>query len=368
MSPGYNFLKPYLPDAITKKLGGEEAKKYEIEPERFIHGKSCPVKCARYVEVKRRDEKIRVKPEYESLAMLGAATGIFDFEEVSYLIHLANDLGIDSIATGNIIGWLFELVEKGEITEQELGFSVLGFGDAQAEERLMHQIANRHGIGAILAEGVRRASEILNRGQNEAVHVKGLEAPAWDPRGLRTYGLSYATADVGASHLRGWPSPRSLPNDGHASELVPSMINARDMDALFDSLGLCKFIPYEMEDIENMYSMVTGENPDLKYVGWRVESIARVYDVIGVLNPCNDDIIPSRWWISEEEGPAVGNAAFQSMDDFIDAREEFYKLRGWHELGTPLPATLKKLGAEEFIDYAERALKNLKRRCEVCYS
>ncbi len=102
-----------------------------------------------------------------------------------------------------------------------------GFGDAEAEERLIKLMAERKGIGAILADGVKRACERLGRGGCEfAVHVKGMESPAWDPRGRRTYGLSYATADVGASHLRGWPRPHQLPPNqgGPAKELVPSLI------------------------------------------------------------------------------------------------------------------------------------------------
>jgi len=335
MSPAYNFSRPYIPEELAKKLGGEEAKKYEIEPERFVHGKSCPVKCARYVEVPHGGERIKVKPEYESIGMLGAATGVFDFPEVAHLIHLANDLGIDAIAAGNTIGWLFEMVERGMVDEEEIGFPVQGFGDAGAEERLLRMIAERRGIGAILAEGVKRASELLGRGAKLAVHVKGLESPAWDPRGLRTYALSYATADVGASHLRGWPYPRSLPNDGPAKELVANLIKARDKDALFDALGLCKFVPYEIDDAGRIYELIYGENEFLKDVGWRAECISRAYAIATGMVPERDDTIPQRWWEPESDGPAKGNAAFIDMADFLEARAEFYRLRGWNAEGKP---------------------------------
>ncbi len=81
-------------------------------------------------------------------------------------------------------------------------------------------IAYRRGIGAVLAESVKRASEILGRGEDFAVHVKGIEAPAWDPHGLRGFAVSYATSDVGASHLRGWTSPSEPPLAGPAKERV----------------------------------------------------------------------------------------------------------------------------------------------------
>ncbi len=359
MSPGFNFSRPYLPEELTMKLSGEEVKKYEIEPERFIHGKSCPVKCARYVEIEYEDEKFKVKPEYESIGMLGAATGIFDFPKVGHLIHLSNDLSLDAIAAGNVIGWLFELVERGEIGMEEVGFEIDGFGDYQGEKKLLFHIAHRMGIGAVLAEGVKRASEILNRGKDIAVHVKGLEAPAWDPRGLRTYALSYATADVGASHLRGWPSPHSLPNNGPAKELVRSMIENRDKDALFDTMGLCKFVPYEIENIEEIYREVYGKIGDMSNIGWRVESLARSYDIASGMNPVEEDIIPDRWWEEEEDGPAKGNRAFRDFEDFIDARNEFYRLRGWSREGIPQETTLKKLGLEEFLNMAHPFLERV---------
>jgi len=362
MSPSYNFQRPYIPKELAEKLSGKIVKSYEVEPEEYIHGKSCPVKCARYVKVKYRKEFF-LKPEYESIAMLGAATGVFDFEKVAYFNHLANDLGLDSIASGNIIGWLFELVEKGLMHEEEIGFKVEGFGDYEAEEKLLKVIAQRRGIGAILAEGVKRAAGILNRGKEYAVHVKGMESPAWDPRGRRTYALSYATADVGASHLRGWPHPHSLPNEGPAKELVPSMIESRDKDALFDSLGVCKFLPYEVDELREFYHTVTGEYVDLENLGWRIESIARIYNVLGSLNPREDDAIPQRWWEPEKEGPAKGNAAFIDYQDFLEARREFYRLRGWHqEYGVPLTDTLDMLGLREFKEDAHRAIIVAKQR------
>ena len=363
MAPAYNFQRPYIEKERAEKLSGNAVKKYEVEAAEYIHGKSCPVKCARYVRISYRGREFFLKPEYESLAMLGACTGVFDFPAVAYFNHLANDLGIDSIASGNVIGWLFELVERGLIGNDEIGFIVQGFGDKEAEEKLLNMVALRKGIGAILAEGVKRASEILHRGEKYAVHVKGLESPAWDPRGRRTYALSYATADIGASHLRGWPRPHSLPNDGPAKELVASLIESRDKDALFDSLGVCKFLPYTLEDLDEFYRTITGERADLKNLGWRIESIARIYNVLGSLNPREDDTIPPKWWEREPDGPAEGNAAFINQEDFIEARKEFYRLRGWHETyGVPLTNTLRKLGLRAFMEDAHRALIAAKQR------
>jgi len=366
MSPSYNFSRPHVPDELASKLAGDEVKKYEIEPEWFVHGKSCPIKCARYVEVKYKSRKFRVKPEYESIAMLGAATGVFNFPAVAYFNWLVNNLGLDSIATGNTIAWLFDMVERGLIGEDEIGFPVRGFGDEEAEEKLIKMMAERRGFGAILADGVKRACERLGRGCNLAVQVKGMEAPAWDPRGRRTYALSYATADVGASHLRGWPRPHQLPNQGPAKELVPSMIESRDESYITDMLGVCKFVPYTMEDLAKLYSLVTGEGwtvDELRKRAWGVESMARIHDVLDWVTPPLDDTIPPRWWEPELDGPAEGNKAFIDHNDFLEARREFYRLRGWdEELGVPLPETMEALGLPELMEDAERALKTVKKR------
>ncbi|WP_297479272.1 aldehyde ferredoxin oxidoreductase family protein [Thermococcus sp.] len=369
MSPAYNFSRPYIPDELASKLAGDEIKKYEVEPEWFVHGKSCPIKCARYVEVEYKGRKIRVKPEYESIAMLGAATGVFNFPAVAYFNWLVNNLGLDSIATGNTIAWLFEMVERGLIGEDEIGFPVKGFGDEEAEEMLIRLMAERKGFGAILADGVKRACERLGRGCKFAVHVKGMEAPAWDPRGRRTYALSYATADVGASHLRGWPRPHQLPNQGPAKELVPSLIEGRDESYITDMLGTCKFVPYKLEDLARLYSLVTGEEwtvEELRRRTWGVESIARIHNALDWVTPPLDDTIPPRWWEPEPDGPAEGNKAFIDYNDFLEARKEFYRLRGWHEeLGVPLPETMEKLGLPEFRGDAERALEVVRRRMEA---
>jgi len=366
MSPAYNFSRPYIPEELAEKLSGDEVKKYEVTPEWFVHGKSCPIKCARYVEVEYRGRKIRVKPEYESIGMLGAATGVFNFPAVAYFNWLVNNLGLDSIATGNTIAWFFELVERGLIGEDEIGFPLEGFGDEDAEALLIEMMAERKGIGAILADGVKRACERLGRGCEFAVHVKGMESPAWDPRGRRTYALSYATADVGASHLRGWPRPHQLPNQGPAKELVPSLIESRDESYITDMLGTCKFVPYNLEDLARLYSLATGEEwtvEGLRRVAQAVESIARIHDALDWVTPPLDDVIPPRWWEPEPDGPAKGNAAFIDYNDFLEARKEFYRLRGWHEeLGVPLPETMEELGYGEFREDAERALEVVRKR------
>jgi len=363
MSPSYNFKRPWVPEELAAKLAGDEIKKREVEPPWYLHGRSCPIKCARYTRTRYKGREFTVKPEY---AMLGAAPGVWDTDAVLYFNRLADDLGLDTISAGNTIAWFLEAVEEGLIDPRDHGFQAQGFGDADAVEKLLEMIAHRRGIGAILAEGAREAARILGAGADRAVHVKGLEAPAWDPRGRRGLAVSYATADVGASHLRGWPRTRDPPSAGPAKDVVPSMADNRDWDALLDSLGICRFVPYPRDAILEFYKLVTGEEAteeQLKNVSRRAEALARIHAALDWLHPPRDDDIPPRWMEPEPEGPLAGTKAFLDDQDKQEAIRYYWQLRGWHpELGTPLPETLEQLGIGWAREDALRALESQAKR------
>ena len=366
MSPSYNFRRPHIPEELAARISGDAIKELEVEPEWFIHGGKCPIKCARYVEAEYKGKRFRVKPEYENIAMLGAAGGIFDREAVLYLNRLADDLGLDTISAGNAVAWAMEAAERGLLDREEFPDAPRGFGDVEAAERLLVDIAYRRGLGAVLAEGVARASEILGRGREFAVHVKGLEAPAWDPRGLRGFAVSYATADVGASHLRGWPRPHEPPTAGPARERVESMARDRDRGGLFDSLVLCRFVPYKLDAIAELYRMITGVEAgaeDLLAAPRRAEALARIHAALDWVTPPLHDDVPPRWMEPVPEGPNAGAKAFLDERDKVEAIREYYRLRGWHEeLGVPLPETLEKLGIPWAADDARRAIKAVELR------
>jgi aldehyde:ferredoxin oxidoreductase len=368
MCPGWHWRRPWLPEEEAKKLSGDEVLARQVSRDVYkkyagvLWGWGCPVKCSKLVASKRKGlEHIIVKPEYENLSMLGVATGVLDPDEVIYIEWLVNRLGMDSISFGETVSWLMELYEDGLLTREELdGLTAEPrFGNPEAVKQLAQLVAARKGIGSILAEGVEKASRILGRGEDRAVHVKGLEAAAWDPRGRRGFAVSYATADVGASHLRGWPRPHQRPSQGPAKEMVKSFVEDRDHKALLDSLGLCAFVPYSDEEIEKLYAAVTGRKKtisELRLVGWRTEALARIHAALAGRVP-EGDTVPKRWMEPIPEGPAKGERAALDWDDLREAIREFYRIRGYdEEYGVPRPDTLRKLGLEEFIEDAQRAL------------
>lgn len=152
---------------------------------------TCPVHCGRVVEI---DGK-RVKgPELETIALLGANLENNDLEQIIRLNYLLDELGMDTISAGNIIGFAMELQEKG------LWDCGLHFGNTENLFQVFEDIAHRRGIGDLLADGTRRLAEKFG-GEDFSMNVKGLELAAYEPRGAVGQGLGYATANRGACHL-----------------------------------------------------------------------------------------------------------------------------------------------------------------------
>jgi aldehyde:ferredoxin oxidoreductase len=374
MCPRRHWRRPWSPPGEVEPLSGDSVLSREAPRGVYaryagvLWGWGCPVKCSKLARVSRRGlEEVVVKPEYENLAMLGLAPDVVDPDEVLLTEWLVNRLGLDSISFGETVSWLMELYERGLVSREELaGLSrEPRFGDPEAVRELAMLVAERRGIGAVLAEGVEKAARILGRGAELGVHVKGLEAAAWDPRGRRGLVVSYATADVGASHLRGWPRPHEPPSRGPAAETVESMLRDRDWKALLDSLGLCSFVPYEPGEVERLYRAVTGLEKtveELVLVGWRTEALARIHAALAGRVP-EGDTAPPRWMEPIPEGPLRGERAALGWEDLRAAVERFYRLRGYHpRYGVPLPETLERLGLGWAVGDAERAMREAERR------
>lgn len=154
---------------------------------------SCPIVCGRGLQL---EGKLTKGPEYETLGLLGANLGNYDLERIYAWNHLCDDLGMDTISAGGAIGFATELTQKGKLDSE------LSFERHEGVEQLLRDIAHRKGLGDDLAEGVRRMSDKYG-GAEYAIHVKGLELPAYDPRGCYGQGLEYATTNRGGCHIQG---------------------------------------------------------------------------------------------------------------------------------------------------------------------
>ncbi len=300
---------------------------------------ACPRACVKYHRVDGSYSVI----QYEGMAMLGSNLGLERPEDMMRLYERCNRLGLDVISAGSAMAFAAECAERGLLRDEEFGD--LRFGDVEGFLRLADAIAHRRGIGDLLAEGAARAARELGVPEL-AVHVKGLDMPAWDPRGRIGLGLSYATADVGASHLRGWPDAREKP-DRSALDTVESMVRNRDRKAAADSLVICSFLDLNERDYAEMLEAATGQKytpEEVLRVGWRIETLVRLYNLREGLKPETEDVLPPRMWEPVPSGPSRGRRAFLSEDDFRAALQKFYSIRGWDRSGRPTEGILRDLG------------------------
>jgi len=324
----------------------------------------CPVSCAWTISAPqpwapKAPEGTVALPEYETLAMLGGNLGVSDPKAIIQANHLCNTYGLDTISTGNTIGLLMELTERGMLPEQYAEEGVR-FGDVEGMLHLIGKITHRQGLGDALAEGALRFARSLGPMAEELViHVKGLEFPAWDPRGRLGLGLSYATAAAGASHLRGWPTTTQPPNES-ARSILPSLVEQQDLKILKDSLVICHFThsikpALNIADCVRIYHTVTGEpatEESVRQVAARTWILARLFNIreYGEEAPRSHDQLPPR--LMEQpvpSGPSEGLKAFTSREDYEECLTELYRLRGCDSEGRPTPQSLRQLGLSPFL-------------------
>ena len=314
----------------------------------------CPIGCGRVVELS--DGKLGSGPEYETLSLLGTNCMVDDLDAVILGNEKANRLGIDTISAGGAIAFLMEAYEKGEVGGVELMGLEPVWGDGQAMVRLIDMIGNREGIGWILGEGVARASGAFGSAEY-AIHVKGLELPAHDPRAHNSMALSYATSNRGACHLqgmsynyerkltmpeRGFESPQDRFGVDRKAELV---IATQDYMGLMDSLKLCKFSiggGSSATRALEWLNLATGWNMDIVEffkAGERIFNVKRLYNTTRGVSR-KDDTLPGRIRFT----PKGGGAGDNLPPDLEESLEEYYALRGWSANGIPTEAKVAELG------------------------
>ena len=185
----------------------EEVNSEALTEKVFVKGVNCfacPIACGRGTEIREGQWKGHKGegPEYETTNTLGAQCGVSDMNAITMANYLCNEYGLDTITAGSTIAFALECYEKGILTKEQTGGLELKFGDSELVVSLIEKIANREGIGNLLAEGSKAMSEKLGQGSEHfAMHVKGLELPAYDPRAAKITGLGYVTANRGGDHI-----------------------------------------------------------------------------------------------------------------------------------------------------------------------
>jgi aldehyde:ferredoxin oxidoreductase len=303
-------------------------------------GNICLVKSGKYVGT------VVEGPEYETCAMLGSNLGIDDFAAVLSASRLCDELGIDTISTGNVIGATIEGYESGIISLEDLGGKPISWGNEDAILELINAIGKREGIGDTLADGSRAMLKRWPAMDKIILQVKGLEQSAYDSRAASSMALAYATSDIGAHHTRAWTIAKEVEQGQQWSdeEKVDLVIYHQSLRPLFDMLGVCRLPWIELGLNErhygNFYRHVTGWEVTLDEL---LQKSRRIYDLTRLIGTRlgigrKDDTLPYKVVHSPvRTGPTAGKAI--DMEEFERLLSLYYQKRGWDENGVPSAET-----------------------------
>ncbi len=323
----------------------------------------CPIHCSRNSRISegRFAGLVTEGPEFETMSAFGSRIGVSDLESIVYLNRRLNDLGLDSISTGGTIAYAMECYEKGLIDRSHTDGLELTWGNTQAVLDLVDRIAFRRGFGDLLAEGVKRASQKIKGSERYALHIKGMEVPMQEVRGLKAWGLGWAVASRGADHCRAFPVMETTwapaqakaffgsekAADRFAYEGKAAMVKwAEDFGAVIDALGLCKIAYIGMgitpDLVARAFQAVTGAEIDTEQLlkaGERINNLERLLNLKLGLTPLQDTL-PDRF-IEEPlpEGPSRGEVI--RISELV---REYYHLREWNPVtGRPSDKKLQEL-------------------------
>ncbi len=318
----------------------------------------CTIACGRIARVDKEHYTVVNKPEYwgasggleyENAWSLGAATGVDDLDALTFANFLCNEQGFDPITFGATVAAAMELYEMGVITDEETGGVALKFGSAEALTAMTELTGRNEGFGQILGLGSKRMCEKYGHPEL-SMSVKGQEFPAYDPRGIQGMGLTYATSNRGACHLRSYTVASEIlgipeKTDPLATEGKAGLVKAfQDATAAVDSTGLCLFTTFAWS-LDDFYPQVDAacegdwSLDKLVEVGERIWNLERQFNLEAGFTG-KDDTLPKRLLKeAAKTGPAEGR-----VSGLKEMLPEYYQLRGWDEGGVPTAETLQRLG------------------------
>lgn len=320
---------------------------------------ACTIQCQRVSKINPENPLFKDRTEYhgesggleyENAWSLGVANGIGDLDSPTFANFLCNDYGMDPISLGATISAAMEMYKEGVLTEDIVGFP-LEFGNAESMVKAVEMTGKGEGFGKELGMGSKRLTEKYGRPEL-SMSVKGQEFPAYDPRGIQGMGLTYATSNRGACHLRSYTVNSEIlgfpeKTDPHASEGKAELVKAfQDITAVVDSIGLCIFITFSctLNDIQPQLASACEGDLDLSVdnlmvIGERIWNLERQFNLAAGLTAA-DDTLPKRLLTEgAKTGPAKGMVS--KLGEMLPA---YYEARGWSVEGVPNAETLQRLG------------------------
>ena len=329
----------------------------------------CPVACKRVVEVKDGPFAPVVPeyggPEYESIAALGSLLGVDRLDAISRMNMLCNAYSLDTISTGVCIAFAMECYENGILTKEDTDGLELIFGNTKAAVTMVEKIAFRDGFGNVLADGVRKAAQIIGKGSEKfAMEVKGLEIPMHEARGKKGLGLIYAVSNRGGCHVQSMhdpdlESPNMAPEIGitkglsrldTSREKVIMMKKTQDYMCMLNALVMCNCIywfggvHYRPIDLVEIVKAVTGWEytvEEFMTTGDRINTFCRAFNVREGITR-KDDYLPPKFMKPLEGGPTEGQVI--TKKEYENMLNMYYEICGWDvESGIPTKKKLQEL-------------------------
>jgi len=344
-------------------LDGAKMDPYKLKP----YGCSaCPVRCGAIVQVKEgpfaTDEVHR--PEYETLAALGAMCRNHNVEAVMRANELCNRYGVDTMGVGGAVAFAMECYENGLIDKKDTDGLELTWGNAEALVTLVEAIGKAQGFGALLADGAKFAADRIGKGSAEfAMHVAGRAVPYHDPRMTPSSGTFYISDAQPAQHMgpqgmavleQGGPLGKDpLLQPGESGELFADYDKKGEIYArggayfqLLCSSGLCALYgQFYTPPVVELLGPVTGWDMDWREgleVGRRILSLRQAFNAREGVRP-EDFRLPKRLQTPLGVGPAAGQS-----EPFETLRTHYFEAMGWDpQTGKVLPETLTELAIDK---------------------
>jgi len=349
--PTYNFRAGYFKEA--DKINGDALK------ESFFVRNSgcfnCPLKCGNIHSVP--DGPFAVSetegPEYETMMAFGSNCGNADLASIIKASDLCNDLGMDTISAGNTIALVMDLHDKGHLDAKLVDGLDLSWGNGHTILELLKRIAYRKGFGDVMAEGSLKTAQYFgDECEKFALHAKRQEFSGQEVRRSYGMGLSFATSNRGADHLRGCMYVeeiflKTFDVYSYEDSKVQTLVDKENFLALIDSLVMCKFGQrnggFTQEVLPNMLHALTGfelSAQELDTIGERIYNTERLFNLKAGMGP---DELPQRLFEEDLEDELSGGKRL-NRDEFKRAIESYYNKRLWDSSGKPTAQKVKALG------------------------
>lgn len=348
-------------------ISGDNVIKYQEKRFACWH---CPLGCGGHVRVKEGPYAVEGhKPEYETLAAFGTMTLVDDVEAIIKANDLCNRYGLDTISTGATLAFATECYERGLLSPKDTDGLELQWGNGPAMIAVIEKIAEREGLGDLLADGVKRAAERIGGEAKElAIHIQGQEVPMHDPRYLPTLATTYWLDATPARHTQGGHWAYDLLPISRERLRIPDIEErylytgkaevykrVTDIIHVVNAAGLCQF-GYECTDIQyvaDFLSAVTGWDLTLEEclrIGERISNLRHLFNLREGLNPLRFKL-PGR--IIGRPPLEAGSLAGIEVDVETLA-SEYLAARGWDPVtAVPSREKLLELGLKELLNSSQ---------------